>query len=150
MKANLGCIIIICLFSHFNFVTSDTCFGPICISSGYNKLIKPPLTINETNILIEIDFVFLQILNVDENEDTVTIKCTLEITWREPRIIISNNVSKEEAESMKTNYFTLPKEFKGSIIYFIPKITQTRRVTYENLLYLLIKLSKSSTEHFLQ
>ena len=134
MKANLS-YIITCLFSHFNFVTSDTCFGPICIPSGYNKLIKPPLFINETDILIEIDFVFLQILNVDENEDTVTIKCTLEITWRESRIIISNNVTKEEAESMKTNYIPLPKEFKGTIIYFIETITQTRRVTYKNVLF---------------
>ena len=134
MKANFSCIIIY-LFYHFNFVTSDTCFGPICIPSGYNKLIKPPLSINETDILIEIDFVFLQILNVDENEDTVTIKCTLEITWRESRIIISNNVTKEEAESMKTNYIPLPKEFKGTIIYFIETITQTRRVTYKNVLF---------------
>ena len=122
MKANFSCIIIY-LFYHFNFVTSDTCFGPICIPSGYNKLIKPPLSINETDILIEIDFVFLQILNVDENEDTVTMKCTLEITWREPRIIISNNVSKEKAESMKTNEIVLPKEFKGPIIYFIGILT---------------------------
>ena len=134
MKANFSCIIIY-LFYHFNFVTSDTCFGPICIPSGYNKLIKPPLAINETYRLIEIDFVFLQILNVDENEDTVTIKCTLEITWRESRIIISNNVTKEEAESMKTNYIPLPKEFKGTIIYFIETITQTRRVTYKNVLF---------------
>ena len=134
MKANLCCILS-CLFYHFNFVTSDTCFGPICIPSGYNKLIQPPLKINETNILIEIDFVFVQILNVDENEDTVTIKCTLEITWRESRIIISNNVTKEEAESMKTNYIPLPKEFKGTIIYFIETITQTRRVTYKNVLF---------------
>ena len=77
MKANFSCIIIY-LFYHFNFVTSDTCFGPICIPSGYNKLIKPPLTINETDRLIEIDFVFLQILNVDENEDTVTKDIYLE------------------------------------------------------------------------
>ena len=74
-------------------------------------------------------------MNVDENEDTVTIKCTLEITWRESRIIISNNVTKEEAESMKTNYIPLPKEFKGTIIYFIETITQTRRVTYKNVLF---------------
>ena len=118
MKANFSCIIIY-LFYHFNFVTSDTCFGPICIPSGYNKLIKPPLSINETDILIEIDFVFLQILNVDENEDTVTIKCTLEINWKDPRIIISNNASKEEVESMKENEIVLPKEFKGPIIYFM-------------------------------
>ena len=118
MKANLS-YIITCLFSHFNFVTSDTCFGPICIPSGYNKLIKPPLTINETDILIEIDFVFLQILNVDENEDTVTIKCTLEINWKEPRIIIPNNASKEVVEIMKENEIVLPKEFKGPIIYFM-------------------------------
>ena len=106
----LSCIII--YFRNVNVVTStssNTCFRSICIPSGYNKNIKPPLK-NETNV-ISVDFNFVQVLNVDENEDAITLKSSIYITWEEPRITILSNATREDVKY----WGIMPKKFKDHL-----------------------------------
>ena len=103
MKNFLSCAIL--YFCHFNYVTSNsTCYRSICIPSGYNKLIKPPLYNDETHNDIEVRLYFIYILGVNENEGTITLKMNLEISWIESRIIAPNSTKEED-------YIALPKEF---------------------------------------
>ena len=134
----LTCIII--YFHNFNVVTSNACFRSICIPSGYNKNIKPPLK-SETNV-IYVDFNFVQVLNVDEKEDTITLKLSIYIEWEEPRIL--SNATKEDLKHMETNngYATLPKEFKDYLwlpdayIYNVHRIEKYNFLDdFENIYY---------------
>ena len=104
---------IIIIYLHcINIATSNTCYRSLCIPSGYNKLSKPPLnniTDKFNNIKVFIDFI--QILSVDENQNTITLKLNLEIVWNEPRVTLLPNVTKEEMEHIIVNGYVLPKEF---------------------------------------
>ena len=80
--------------------TSNTCYKSLCIPSGYNKLSKPPLKIltddKFNNIQVFINN--LQILRVDENENTLTLKLQVEIVWNEPCLTLLPNVTEKEME----------------------------------------------------
>ena len=97
---------------HFNMATSNTCYKSLCIPSGYNKLSKPPLNIladKYNNIQVFINN--LQILRVDENENTLTLKLQVEIVWNEPRLMLLLNVTEKEMEHIENEGYDLPKEF---------------------------------------
>ena len=111
MTTLLSCIFIIYLY-HFNTATSKTCYRSLCILSGYNKLCKPPLNIltdKFNNIQVFINN--LQILRVDENENTLTLKLQVEIVWNEPRLTLLPNVTEKEMEHIENEGYDLPKEF---------------------------------------
>ena len=114
---------------HFNIVTSNICYKSLCIPSGYNKLNKPPLkniTDKFNNIKVFIDFI--QILSVDKNQNTITLKLNLEIVWNEPRVTLLPNVTKEEMEHIIVNGYWLPNEITDHLwlpstyIYNVHKI----------------------------
>ena len=53
----------------------------------------------------------LQILRVDENENTLTLKLQVEIVWNEPRLTLLPNVTEKEMEHIENDGYDLPKEF---------------------------------------
>ena len=107
---------IIIYLNHFNIVTSNTCYRSLCIPSGYNKLSKPPLNIitdefNNIHVFINA----LQIIRVDENESTLTLKLQVEIAWNEPRVTLLPNVTIKEMEYIEIEGYILPKEFMNHL-----------------------------------
>ena len=63
-----------------NLVASDDCFRSICIPSEYDKLIKPTITVeNVTIAVITVDLENIQLLNINENEHTVTLKLKMSL-----------------------------------------------------------------------
>ena len=138
----LSCFIII-HFQNISVVTSSkACFRSLCIPSGYNKQIKPPLKENETNNIIYIDFNFVHVLNVHEQEDAITLKSSIYITWEEPRITILSNATSEDFK----HWGILPKEFKDHLwlpdvyIYNVLRIGKYNFLDdFGNLYYLIQK-----------
>ena len=110
MKLIVCCIIINC---YLHYVSSNSCFEVICIASDYNKLTKPPPKNEITDIQVE--FRRIQVLNINENESTITLKLAILMVWFEPRIFISSNATKEDKEEINwSNGYgskILPKEF---------------------------------------
>ena len=53
----------------------------------------------------------LQILRVDENENTLTLMLQVEIVWNEPRLTLLPNVTEKEMEHIENDGYDLPKEF---------------------------------------
>ena len=80
-----------CILLHFCYnlqvVTANECFDDlVCIPSGYKRDIRPQPKNEITKIRVE--FEKIQILNIDENEDTITIKFSLASVWSDPRIFV--------------------------------------------------------------
>ena len=96
MKFILSCVIIH-FYCKLQFVSSNSCFDLICIPHEYNKLTKP-LPKNET-INVDVGFGQIQILNIDENESTITLKLDITVGWPEPRIFISPNATEEDKKT---------------------------------------------------
>ena len=112
MKFIVCCIIINC-YCNLHYVSSNSCFEVICITSDYNKLTKPTPKNEITDIQVE--FRRIQVLNINENESTITLKLAILMVWFEPRIFISSNATKQDKEEINwSNGYgskILPKEF---------------------------------------
>ena len=106
MKFIVTCIIIH-FYSNILFANSNLCIDEICIPSEYNKLTKPPPKNETTEVLVK--FKRIQIFDIDENKNTITLKLAILMFWLEPRILISSNTT---GEGKWTN---LPKEFVNHI-----------------------------------
>ena len=84
--------ILLNFWCNLQVVTTNECFNDlVCIPSGYKRHIRPPPKNGTTNIKVE--FEKIQILNIDENEGTITIKFSLASVWSDPRIFVSPNAT---------------------------------------------------------
>ena len=111
MKFIESCIIIY-FCCNLQFVHSQYCFDDfICIPSEYNKFIKPAPKNETTDVFVQ--FKGIQVINIDENKSTITLKLAILMAWSEPRIFISPNATEEDK---KQTYSTdLPKEFANHL-----------------------------------
>ena len=109
----LLCFILI-FFSYFKLATADNCFKSICIPSGYDKTAKPEINYEQDESLnftnkIEVDFVNIQIVGMNEKQSTITLKLSLWLWWEEPRITILPNTTQDEIDYLKDSgiYFII-------------------------------------------
>ena len=105
-----------CIILHFcynlQFVSSNSCFNDyICIPSGYNNLKNPGPKNESTNV--EVQFKGIQVINIDENESTITLKLAIVMVWFEPRIFISSNATEEDKK--ENDWTKLPKRFANKL-----------------------------------
>ena len=151
MKSIISCIIIY-FFCNLQFVSSNLCFDVICIPAEYNKLINP-LPENETTT-VHVDFRRIQILRIDENESTITLKLTVLMFWFEPRIFISSNATEEDKKKIKWSKEKrskiLPKEFVNHLWVpnaYIPRVHKINKYNFfhdfETYLYGLDSLGRN-------
>ena len=128
----------------FNLVASDDCFRSVCIPSEYDKLIKPTITVenNITIAVIGVNLTNIQLLNINENVHTVTLKLKMSLTWEEPRLMILPNATIENFDLMEDVAYDLPKEFTTNLwlpdayIENVHKITKFNLIRdYESIVY---------------
>ena len=137
----LLCCILIWVF-HFKLATSENCFKSICIPSGYDKTEKPKLDyeqnylVNFTNEIM-VDFENILILGINEKESTISLKLSLSLWWKEPRLTISSNATKDEIDCLNTNVsgISLPKEFTNDLWLPDAYIEYVLKITKFNLIH---------------
>ena len=67
---------------------NSNCFGPVCIPDSYDKTILP--FHNETNY-INVGFSYIRILQVDDEESTISLRLTLDMDWMDPRLNVEQS-----------------------------------------------------------
>ena len=126
--------ILLNFWCNLQVVTTNECFNDlVCIPSGYKRHIRPPPKNGTTNIKVE--FEKIQILNIDENEGTITIKFSLASVWSDPRIFVSPNATDEDKKRItttrKTGYLELidlPRYFKNRLWLPNPYIANAHKI----------------------
>ena len=66
--------------------TSEKCFGGVCIPDNYSNSV-PPFQ-NNSVLDIDVDFLQIKILNINDFQSSVTVLFKLWLTWNEPRLTI--------------------------------------------------------------
>ena len=136
MKATKNSVII--YLSYFSLVASDDCFKSICIPSEYDKLIKPVETVSEIeNIsiaVIGVNLTNIQLLNINENEHTITLKLKMFLAWEDPRIIVRPNATMENSWILDEVGYDLPKEFTKNLWLPDAYIEKVHKITKFNLI----------------
>ena len=66
--------------------TSEKCIGGVCIPDNYSNSV-PPFQ-NNSVLNIDVDFLQIKILNVNDFQSSVTLLFKLWLTWNEPRLTI--------------------------------------------------------------
>ena len=152
LKFIVSCIIIH-FYCNLKSVSSNSCFDIICIPPEYNKLTKPPPK-NETTD-VQVQFRRIQVLNINENESTITLKLAILMVWFEPRIFISSNATEEDKEqinwSKENGSKILPKGFVNHLWMpnaYIPHMHKIKKYNFvqefETYFYLMDKSEKNA------
>ena len=69
-----------------NSGTSEKCFGVVCIPDNYSKSVPP---FQKDSVLnIDVDFLQIKILNINDFQSSVTLLLKLWLSWNDPRLII--------------------------------------------------------------
>ena len=66
--------------------TSEKCIGVVCLPDNYSNSV-PPFQ-NNSVLDIDVDFIQIKILNVNDFQSSVTLLFKLWLTWNEPRLTI--------------------------------------------------------------
>ena len=128
------------ILNHFKVATSDNCFKSICIPSGYDKTAKPEINYEQDESLnftnkIEVDFVNIQIVGMNERQSTITLKLSLWLWWEEPRITILPNTTQDEIDYLKDSGIYVPKEFINNLWLPDAYIENVHRINKFNLIH---------------
>ena len=94
--------------------TSEKCFGVVCIPDNYSNSV-PPFQKNSV-LNIDVDFLQIKILNVNDFQSSVTLLLKLWLSWNEPRLTLHPTANELIAVSiLSTNYFFLWAGYLKSI-----------------------------------
>ena len=66
--------------------TSEKCTGVVCLPDNYSNSV-PPFQ-NNSVLDVDVDFIQIKILNVNDFQSSVTLLFKLWLTWNEPRLSI--------------------------------------------------------------
>ena len=85
--------------------TSEKCTGVVCLPDNYSNSV-PPFQ-NNSVLDIDVDFIQIKILNVNDFQSSVTILLKLWLSWNEPRLTIHPTANELITVSISsTNYFS--------------------------------------------
>ena len=99
LQFTLICFLII--ISPMKFANADpNCIGHVCIPKSYDMTILPLQ--NEIN-QIDINFINIRIIKVDDEESTITLSLWLQMYWKDSRLIVKSH---SEDSSRNNHTFT--------------------------------------------
>ena len=97
-----------------------------CLCSSSNVSYTNEIIVYFENILI---------LGINEKESTITMKLSFSLNWKEPRLTISSNATKDEIDLLKFSGISLPNEFTNYLWLPDAYIEYVRRITKFNLIH---------------
>ena len=84
MDLQIGLIFFLIILSPIKFTNADSnCIGHVCIPDNYDMTILPLQ--NEIN-QINISFINIRVIKVDDDESTITLSLWLQMYWRDSRL----------------------------------------------------------------
>ena len=98
--------VILYTFQLISLVTSEKCIGVVCIPDNYSNSV-PPFQ-NNSVLDVDVDFLQIKILNINDFQSSVTLLFKLWLTWNEPRLTIHPTANEliqvHHAEMLKKSY----------------------------------------------